>query len=190
MLNQVASETNFGSGSDRTAFLREVAARLGGSWGLAGSPGYPYNDTLAWYTGPNANVVMFTVLTDGNELQWRFKGAEVGVWLDPVTLKRRSEDDDEETGPGPTGPLPQIPRNLDPRAIKVGEQVATRIFNTGAFAEVGVKGKQASFGILAISAVAAVAADWAIKLALKVPKKPPTEDDKDELDDRIQDIFS
>jgi len=90
MMQQVAEEMDFGYGDDQWAFVREVARRLGGRWGMngkRGNPNDPSGDILAWDL-PGFAPQLFDILQDSggeNNLQWSplpysTKGA---VWLAP-----------------------------------------------------------------------------------------------------------
>lgn len=91
MLALVRREWNFGSNQNDSPYVREVAARLGGNWGLNGKRGDPQNvshDILAWKV-PGSQPVLFDVLVDGGGAngpafeQLPYPEPAGAVWLDP-----------------------------------------------------------------------------------------------------------
>jgi hypothetical protein len=88
-LDAVAKELDFGFGDDPLAFVREVARRLGGRWGLngkRGNAGDPSKDVLAWDI-PGALPQIFDVLGDAggdNKIQWLpLRYGQASVWIAP-----------------------------------------------------------------------------------------------------------
>jgi hypothetical protein len=104
-------------------------------------------------------------------------------------------------GKGGTGAMPRMPSGLRPEAYKVGEIVADRMMQLGTvplgiedFPDEVLQDWQVEGTRLAVSAIAAVAADWAIEMAIRHVKdkngsKSHTSTELDELDARINDTF-
>lgn len=89
MLRAVADEMNFGYGDDALAFIREVAKRLGGRWGLngkRGNPNDPSTDLLAWNI-PGYLPQCWDVIQDAggeNRITWQpLRWGGPSVWLAP-----------------------------------------------------------------------------------------------------------
>ncbi len=92
MLNDVAAEVGFGAGDDPLDFIRQVAKRLGGNWGLngkRGNPNDPSKDVLSWriegYAPQN-----FDVIQDAggkNKITWQplpyYAIDRNAVWIEP-----------------------------------------------------------------------------------------------------------
>jgi hypothetical protein len=89
MLQDVAKEMGFGPGDEALPFIREVAKRLGGRWGLNGKRGNasdPSRDLLAWNM-PGTLPQCWDVLQDEggrNNIVWQaLPWGGKSVWLAP-----------------------------------------------------------------------------------------------------------
>lgn len=89
MLQDVADELGFGPYDDPLPFIREVARRLGGRWGLngkRGNPNDPSTDLLAWNM-PGTLPQCWDVLLDAggkNTIVWQpLPWGGKSVWLSP-----------------------------------------------------------------------------------------------------------
>jgi hypothetical protein len=89
MLNQVAEEIGFGMFDNALDFVRAVAQRLGGRWGLngkRGNPNDPSTDLLAWDI-PGHPPQTFDVIFDSggqNKIVWQpLPYGPKAVWIKP-----------------------------------------------------------------------------------------------------------
>ncbi len=89
MLNLVAKELDFGPYDDPLPFVREVAKRLGGRWGLNGKRGNandPSKDVLAWNI-PGFLPQIFDCIQDAggdNKISWLpLRYGQASVWIAP-----------------------------------------------------------------------------------------------------------
>lgn len=214
MMETVKAETGFGPGQAPFPFVREVARRLGGDWGLnakRGNVNDPSSDILAFYLGDDVQPQLYDVLVDGggrNELTWqplRWPQSAGARWLNPNTLAPRGNDvPGTGTGSGGSGGsggggggtrgsgrLPVLPTGLDPLAHKVMDIVASRMASLGSIPTGNEDGStledwQTEGVKIAVTSIAGVAADWALRIARAnaVPSKA-----EDELGDRLDGIF-
>lgn len=89
MMEIVAADMGFGPDDEPLPFIREVARRLGGRWGLNGKRGNATDlssDVLAWDI-PGYPPQLFDVLIDSggeNTLTWqRLRYGQAAVWIAP-----------------------------------------------------------------------------------------------------------
>lgn len=117
ILREVRADLHFGPNQDDLPYTKEVAARLGGSWGLNGKRGDPSNishDILAFRQDPPNQPILVDILGDGggaNTAQFgilEYPQAAGAVWVAPGKPSGKPQDAPGSPATPPTDLTPLL----------------------------------------------------------------------------------